>query len=100
MESVRRTGSSIPFQYYSEVSNALGVPSDEPVVGDIVDDLTDVYSHIACGLGLYERGQIEAAMNYWSFWFRHHWGDHVTSAVRALYCHVASQRSDTVANDG
>ena len=88
-EAVRLKASALPFRYYSEVFNNLVVPPEEPVVGDIVDDLIDVYSDIAPGLELFDKGDLAAAETHWQFWLPHHWGDDTTSALRALWSFLA-----------
>ena len=88
---LRAKAASIPFQYYSEVFNCLVVPPEEPVVGDIVDDLLDIYGDVVLGLQLFESGAVDAAASHWRFWFAAHWGEHATSAVRALWSHLAER---------
>jgi hypothetical protein len=96
MEAVRLKASALPFRYYSEVFNNLVIPPEEPVVGDIVDDLVDIYSEIAPGLTLFENGDIAAAKNHWQFWLSNHWGEHATSALRALWSYVAKREGSSL----
>jgi len=91
IESVRLKASALPFRYYSEVFNNLVIPPEEPVVGDIVDDLVDIYNDIAPGLALFEKGDLAAAKNHWQFWLSSHWGEHATSALRALWSFLAKR---------
>jgi hypothetical protein len=79
------------FQYYSEIFNNLLVPSEEPVTGNLVDDLTDIYSDIAPGLDLFDAGRKDEAKNHWQFWLASHWGEHATSASRALWSYLAGR---------
>jgi hypothetical protein len=76
---------SLPFQYYWEVFTPTDERDNEPVTGDLFDDLLDIYGDIAGGLWLYQRGHIEAAVFEWSFRFGVHWGRHVVSALHALH---------------
>ena len=100
LEAVRKNVSRIPFQYYSEIFNSLVVPSEAPVIGDIIDDLMDIYSDIAPGLALFEQGETQKAVEHWSFWLLHHWGEHATSAARALYCYVAGRKGSETLKAG
>lgn len=66
--------------------------SSEPVAGSLSDDLLDIYRDLRRGLGLWEqRGAADpvasrvAAIWEWRFHFDNHWGDHATSALRALH---------------
>jgi hypothetical protein len=91
LEVVRAAASDLPFQYYSEVFNNLVLPAEEPVTGDIVDDLMDIYREIAPGLVLYRSGKRDEAGDHWRFWFANHWGEHATSALRASWSFLAGR---------
>ncbi|MDN7245549.1 DUF5063 domain-containing protein [Planococcus shenhongbingii] len=56
-----------------------------PVNGCLDDDITDIYSDIKNGLLLYEQGHDAEAVWEWKFSFEVHWGEHATSAIRALH---------------
>jgi hypothetical protein len=78
---------SLPFQYYREVFDALDLESDEDaVVGDLYDDVADIYRDLAEGLFVYHQQSPAEAERFWSQSFQYHWGEHATSALRALYC--------------
>jgi hypothetical protein len=91
VEAVRAKASALQFRYYSEIFNNLVIPPEEPVVGDIVDDLVDIYSDVAPGLALFESGDQGGARNHWQFWFSRHWGEHATSALRALWSYLSER---------
>ncbi|QKX52854.1 DUF5063 domain-containing protein (plasmid) [Planococcus glaciei] len=55
-----------------------------PVKGCLEDDITDIYSEIKKGLILYEHGHELEAVWHWKFGLKMHWGEHATSAIRAL----------------
>ncbi len=58
----------------------------EPVVGDLDDDLLDVYFDVQRGLTLWESPLPKAgAVWAWRFLFDSHWGDHAIDALRALH---------------
>lgn len=83
---------ALPFNYYREVHDPSIEDVDEPVVGDVADDLTDMYSDLIKGLWLFDRGHTRAAVWNWKFTFDVHWGHHAVSALRALHCHGESGR--------
>lgn len=91
LSRVAETAAALPFQYYSEVFNNLIVPLEEPVVGDIVDDSLDIYRDISIGLALFDQGKKIEAADHWRFWFLHHWGEHATSVIRALWSYVGER---------
>lgn len=80
---------ALPFQYYYEVFNPFALftdNTDEPVIGDVCDDLTDIYTDLKIGLALWEKGEHENAVFIWNNRFGSHWGMHATSALHALHC--------------
>jgi hypothetical protein len=58
--------------------------TDEPVIGDIGDDLLDTYKDIKAGSVLCDRGQPQEALWHWSFLHQVHWGRHAVGALAAL----------------
>lgn len=66
----------------------------EPVLGDLADDVLDVYRDLKVGLAVWKSdapdGRDEAVW-YWKFQFKVHWGEHVTGALRALYWSVRQE---------
>lgn len=88
----------LPFELYGEVFDPLPVPPDEPVVGSLTDDIADVYRDVVTGLREYEAGRRAQAVWEWGFGLRHHWGEHATSAIRALHCWLATHASDRLAS--
>jgi hypothetical protein len=60
--------------------------SEEPVIGDLGDDLLDTYQDIRAGLVLFEAGEENEALWHWSFLHRIHWGQHAAGALYALHC--------------
>jgi uncharacterized protein DUF5063 len=74
----------LPFQYYSEVFNPLAVPPEDLVTGDLADDIADIFRDVVEGIRLFDRGLEDEALWEWVFGIRQHWGEHATSAMRAL----------------
>lgn len=77
--------SSLPFQYYSLVFNAFEVPAQEPVTGDLHDDLADIYCDLKAGLEYWAHRERENAAFAWKSSFRYHWGRHATHAMVAMH---------------
>jgi hypothetical protein len=80
--------SNLPLTYYSEVFNSNVVPPEDPVIGDLADDIADIYRDLRRGLNLLDAGHTEQAVWEWVFHLKHHWGEHATSAIRALYWYL------------
>jgi Domain of unknown function (DUF5063) len=60
--------------------------SNHPVgYGDLLDDLADIYRDLVGPLRVYEAGHSDTALWYWRWGFRHHWGDHIVSAIHVLH---------------
>ena len=79
-------------RYYREYFDPDPTLDEEPVMGDIGDDLLDTYKDIKAGCVLLARGQIAEAMWQWSFLHRVHWGRHAVGALFALHCLSISSR--------
>lgn len=71
--------------YYREVFDPHPHLNEEVCVGNIGDDLLDVYKDIKRGLELYRQGFPLAAEWEWAFNFRVHWGRHAAAALLALH---------------
>jgi hypothetical protein len=78
----RRFG-ALPINYYS-IADPLVVPSEGSTIGDLADDLADIWSDLTVGLVLYDSGAREQAEHEWRWRFRAHWGDHAANALYAL----------------
>ena len=84
----------LPIDWYGEVYDPLPVPPDEPGVGSLADDIADIYGDVVSGLREYEAGRRARAIWEWGFGLQHHWGEHATSAIRALHCWLAANGWD------
>jgi len=87
----------LPFDLYGEVFNTLPVPPEQPVVGSLTDDITDIYRDVITGLREYESGRRAQAVWEWGSGLRQHWGGHATGAIRALHCWLASNAVERLA---
>jgi len=77
---------SVPYQYYSKVFSAETVPSEQPVTGDLIDDLADIYKDLKGGLWYFEKGETVEAVFHWRTTLGFHWARHIMGAMYALYC--------------
>ncbi|MBR7747363.1 DUF5063 domain-containing protein [Undibacterium baiyunense] len=75
----------LPFNYYSTFFNPANVGKEEPVIGDLADDLADIYRDLKAGFWLYDRGHVKEAVWEWRQSFQTHWGRHATGALYALH---------------
>ena len=82
---------ALPFNYYSEYFSPAKVAEEEPVIGDIADDLADIYRDLKEGLELYETGHVTEALWEWNQSFNSHWGRHASSALHALHAYAADE---------
>lgn len=73
-------------RYYREVFDPDPTLDEEPVMGDIGDDLLDTYKDVRAGLVCFERGEAVEALWHWSFLHRIHWGRHALGALLAFHC--------------
>ncbi|MFM8900949.1 MAG: DUF5063 domain-containing protein [Burkholderiales bacterium] len=72
--------------YYRECFDPDPMLSDDPVIGDVGDDLLDIYKDLRAGLVLFDCGRATDPLWHWSFLHRVHWGRHAVGAIFALHC--------------
>jgi hypothetical protein len=85
---------TLPLRHYGEVFDPLELPPEDPVVGDVADDIADIYRDIASGLRLFDSGRSSDALWEWGYNFRVHWGKHAGGAIRALHAYLALHDAD------
>jgi hypothetical protein len=74
--------------YYQEIFDPYEKIDLKPVFGSLSDDIADIYREIKPGTINWEKkskAQKERIAGNWHFFFEIHWGEHATSALRALY---------------
>jgi len=98
LDHVRERAAAIPLQHYSEIFSP-GVPPDPPHMGDLADDLVAIYRDVGLGLHLHEDGRVEDALWQWGFGFQSQWGQHASSAIRALHCYLAQEDPSGLSSD-
>jgi len=72
-------------RFYREVFDPYAESSDGEVTGDIIDDFGDIYWDLQRGLVQWHSGMAGEALWEWRFNFQIHWGEHATSALRAMF---------------
>jgi hypothetical protein len=82
--SVFKRFASLPVSYYGECLDPLEVPASDTCLGDLGDDLADIWRNLKCGLDVFDSGEIEGAVFEWEQSFRIHWGMHAASALYIL----------------
>ncbi len=83
-EMFQRFG-ALPFNYYSNVDPHV-VPGEDFLIGDLADDLADIWSDLKLGLWAYQGGDVHSAESQWSSSFKNHWGRHAAEGLVALHC--------------
>jgi hypothetical protein len=77
------------FDFYAEVfdpySDDASQGRAEAGFGSLSDDFLDICSDVSRGLALWDAGHHNAAIWEWRFHRDAHWGNHATSALRALH---------------
>lgn len=82
---VRRSFPELPFHGYFESSDCFEREKNKVLPGELLDDLVDIYQDLTHGLYVHEHIAPTEAKRYWRQSYRYHWGQHATSALRALY---------------
>jgi Domain of unknown function (DUF5063) len=79
---------SLPFNYYPDVDDITEIETPSTSLGDVADDLADIYRDLKAGLWLYEQGYELEADYEWKFNFNVHWGIHAVNAMNALHSYA------------
>ena len=74
----------LPLQYYRSVFDPLDAADETTVVGDVCDDLADIYGELWHGLQANDAGATIYAVNHWRDSYLDHWGHHAVGAVSAI----------------
>lgn len=93
-KKIHKRFGALPFQYYWEIFHPLTEKPEDPVTGDICDDLADIYRDLKNGLTFWENGEHQNAAFQWKTSFGFHWGRHATSALRALHCYEPEEEEN------
>jgi len=84
-KTVYKRFKSLPFNQYNVACDPHAELPEEPGIGDLADDLTDIYGDLNEGLSLDRSGHHGEALYSCQWSFRHHWGEHASSAIHALH---------------
>ncbi len=105
----QRLGEALgPNRWYVSADPQMNVPgsSDAVAVGDLADDLADIYRDITPGLRYWETAATAELGNIvweWRFSFTTHWGRHAVAALGILHHLVVVEHldmnGDTLAKD-
>ena len=85
---------SLPFNYYNCIDTPHAIPARESSVGDLADDLRDIYVDLKSGLFFYDAGDVEQAVLEWKSSFHFHWGQHAVNVLYVLHCYRSRARHD------
>lgn len=72
--------------YYRECFDPDPTLDAPPGMGDVGDDLLDIYKDLKAGLVVFDDADPKGAVWHWSFLHRIHWGRHAVGAMFALHC--------------
>lgn len=86
-EAVYRRMSALPFQHYSCVEPGAE-DAEDLGVGDLHDDLADIWRDVREGLEHWRAGRPGDALFHWHSLFRVHWGAHAADALRELHARL------------
>ncbi len=92
-EVVRATGrfKDLPFGFYWRPNAPFDISGDgECSLGDLCDDVLDVWSDLRRGLVSWDAGRRDDAAWEWQLRFQVHWGAHVADALGVLHEWVRS----------
>jgi hypothetical protein len=70
--------------YYGEHADPLEIGSGETSLGDLADDLADIWRDLKEGLEVFDTGNPAGAAYHWHEHFTIHWGSHAASALNIL----------------
>jgi hypothetical protein len=78
-------------RHYWAVFDPTTPPKDEPTMGDLADDLTDIYCDLRRGLDAWDAADATTRLEIvwtWRFGYESHWGHHAVDALRTIYEHL------------
>ncbi len=82
----------LPVGYYNTVFDPLQVDPVDCTLGDLADDLADVWRDVKEGLLLFEAGRRDAAGASWEESFEIHWGYHAVKALGVIHSWMGQNR--------
>jgi len=76
------------YNQYREIFDPYDSGEKEAIYGSLADDIADIYGDIKPGLEIWSKASTKIRLQIisnWRFQYEIHWGEHGTSALRALY---------------
>lgn len=98
-DDVRLSALHLPFRYYGFIADPAVMPPEKATVGDLLDDIGDIYVEVATGLELFDGGERAEALWEWGFGFRAHWGEHASAAIGALHGYLSGMAPEGLSAD-
>jgi hypothetical protein len=85
-EQVRERLTGLPVGYYHEFGDHCLDVAEEPIpsIGDVLDDLADIYLDLSRGLAHWAAHERDQAAWCWRESFRTHWQYHAAGAIYAM----------------
>ena len=74
--------------HYWEIYDPIKLEPDDPVAGNLADDLADIYRDLHEGLQDWQHWESRRRQNalwQWRLSFQSHWGAHAADALRAIH---------------
>jgi Domain of unknown function (DUF5063) len=81
---------SLPVRYYAFTFDPFANPPEQPLVGDVAEDLTLIYLDLYEGLSLYHGGHPPEAVWTWKTSFKKFWGRHLINSLNAIHHFVST----------
>lgn len=85
----------VPFSYYPTILDPLDIDTEEMGIGDLTDDLGDIYYDLKKSLILYENENMTvkgSAVWQFKFDFGHHWQEHCINALHVIFYYLFENR--------
>jgi Domain of unknown function (DUF5063) len=83
---VRDRFTHLPIDGYWTIFDPTKDKENDAVFAQLSDDLADIYRDIKYGLLLFDAGHFSEAVWEWKFNYKIHWGRHLLSAQKVIYC--------------
>ena len=84
----------LPVGYYGVVLDPLEIPPPDKNaagIGDIGDDIIDIYMDMDEGLSLWDKGHRNEAVYHWQTSWLGSWGEDAADVVRILHSHIRAK---------
>lgn len=96
LEVAHSAGLRLPLRHYLKIFNPSDPQDTEPVTGDLVDDILDIYKAVVPPNNIYKYGHVDDALWHWNYNYKTHIGWHVTSALHTLNAYLMHKAEEFV----